>query len=358
MKIEEISNSQGKSLMIMFILGTSLLLGADVGAMESTWISMLLAMAMAIPLAFIYGKLMQTFPGLGFFDILQKAYGKMLGKIFILIYTFYFFHLGAICMRNATEYVQVVSLPKTPQYVTAILIGILAIYAINAGFSVLTTWAKIVLPIIILMIFATFILGIPQFNYSYIKPILYNGWKPIIRSAYSLLTFPFAETVIFMVFLGSINKNNKDNTKIYISSILISGSLFLIASFRNILLLGFPNIHNIYFPSHYATSIINILGFVQRIELFISINLLLTSFIKITICLYASSFGIIKLFNLKKTNNIPLLLCALMILISSFLFRNTMEMIRFIEFYKYYAIPFQFVFPILTLMVGLIRKRA
>ena len=357
MKTEGISNSQGRSLMILFILGTSLLLSGETKAMEDSWISIIIAMVMAIPFAVIYGKLIQFYPSMGLFDILEKIYGKSLGKLFIIIYTFYFIHLGTLCIRNVTEYIQVVSIPETPQYVTAIFIGALAIYIVNAGLSVLTTWAKIVLPTIIITILITFLLAIPQFNYSYIKPVLYNGWKPVISSGYSLLTFPFAETVVFMAFLG-LQNNNKNTTKIYLSSIFVGGILLLIAGIRNILLLGFPNITNIYFPSYYAISLINRPSFLQRIEVLVSTNLLLTGFTKTAICLYASTLGVTKFFNLKKTKNIPAILSILMIIASLFLYKSTMDMFRFLDIYKYYVIPFQFVIPVLTLVVGMIRRKS
>lgn len=356
MKIKHVSHSQSKSLIIIFILGTSLLFSGDSKSMVDTWISILVSMVMFIPLAFIYGKLIELFPGMGLFKILEKVYGKFLGKIFISIYTFYFFHLGSMCIRNITEYIQVVSLPETPQYITAILIGVLSIYIVNAGFSVLTTWAKIVLPIIVIMILTTFIFAIPKFNYSYIKPVLFNGWKPVISSAYSILTFPFAETIIFMVFFSSLN-NKQNTTKVYLIGILIGGSLLLIAGVRNILLLGFPNMSDMYFPSYYATSIINIPGFLQRVELIISTNLLLSGVAKTATCLYASSLGVINLFKLKNMNKTTIIVCFFMIILSLLIYRNTMEMFSFLDIYKYYVIPFQFLIPILTLIVGMIRKK-
>lgn len=356
METKNISSSQGKSLVIMFILGTSVLISGDSKSMADTWISIIIAILMFIPLAFIYGKLIQFFPGMDLFDILEKVYGKVLGKLFIGVYTFYFFHIGAMAVRNITEYVQVVSLPETPQYVTAILIGLLAIYIVNAGLSVLATWTKIVLPIIIIMILTTCIFAIPKFNYSHMKPILFNGWKPVFISGYSLLTFPFAETVVFMVFFSSLN-DNKDATKVYLTSVILGGFILLITAVRNILLLGFPNVNNTYFPSHYATSIIDIPSFIQRIELLVSTALLLTGITKISTCLHASSIGAIKLFNLKKAKKTTAILCPFMIILSFFLYKSTMEMFNFLNVYKYYVIPFQFIIPLLTIIVAVIRKK-
>lgn len=356
MNIEKFSSSQGRPLMIIFILGTSLMLSRGTEAHESEWIAMIIAIVTSIPLVYIYSKLLMLFPGKGLYDILQIVYGKITSKILIFLYTFYFFHLSAICLRDITEYVQVVSLPDTPQYITALFIMILTLYSLNLGFNVIATWSQKVLPFIMLMIIATLVLGISQYNYGQLRPMMYEGIKPVLKSAYTSLTFPFGETVVFMVFFGFLY-NSRDSSKIYIRSILIGGVVLILAAIRNILLLGFPNMGNVYFPSHYATSLINVLGFIQRIEILVSTNLVLSGFIKCAVYLYAACMGIMKLFNLKNINIIALVFCIALIPISLMLYKSTMEMFRFIEIYKYYVIPFQFIFPILTLIVTLLQKK-
>lgn len=356
MKIENTSSSQVISLITMFILGTTIIVGGDPNAMEDIWISILLSIVMAIVVVLVYGRIYKYFPGVGLFDILPKVYGEFLGKAFVLFYTLYFLYLSSLAMRNVTAYVQVVSFPETPQYVTAIFIGLLCVYAIDGGFSVIATWSKMILPVIILMTLSTFILGIPQFNYDYIRPVLYNGWEPVIKGAYTMLIFPFTETVIFMVFYNYIG-DKKNTNKIYISSILMGGLLFLIIIFRNILLLGFPNLSNMYFKSHYATSIIKIDNFVQRMESLVSLNLFLTSFIKIVIPIYASSIGVFKLFHFKNFKIVPPIISTITVILSITLFTSTMDMMKEVEIYKYYIIPFHFIIPFLTLIIGGIKKK-
>lgn len=78
---------------------------------------------------------------------------------------------------------------------------------------------------------------------------------------------------------------------------------------------------------------------------------------KISICLYASSIGIVKLFNLKNSKKVPSILCIITIILSLILFRSTMEMIRLIDIYRLLVIPFQFIIPILTLILATIIKR-
>lgn len=356
MNIEKFPSKHGLSIMIMFILGTSLMLSGGIVAKENKWISLIIASLLSVPLVYVYSKLLIIFPGKGLYEILLLVYGKVIGKVLISLYSFYFLHLSAICLRNITEYVQVANLPDTPQYVTAISIILLTFYSIHLGFNVTATWTEKVLPFIFLIIAITLLFGIPQYNYKYITPIMYDGIKPVLKSAYTSLTFPFGETVVFMVFFGFLY-NAKDSCKIYIKAILISGLILTLVSIRNILLLGFPNLANVYFPSHYATSLINVFGFIQRIEILISINLLLSGFIKCTICLYAACIGISSLFNLKSINIIAIVLSILVIPSSMLIYKSTMEMFVFLDYYKYYAIPFQFGFPILTLIVALIRRK-
>lgn len=357
MNIEKFSGKQGRPLIVMFILGTSLIISGGSDARENEWISMIFAILASLPLVLIYSKLLVLFPGKGLYEILIQVYGNFIGKILVFLYTFYFFHLSAICLRNVTEYVHVVSFPRTPQYITGVFLVALIIYSIAAGFNVLATWAKKVLPFIILVLFMTFILGIPQYNYSHIKPIMYEGLKPVAKSGFSFLTFPFGETVVFMVFLGFLYKE-KESSSIYIKSILVGGFFLLVTGLRNILLLGFPSLGNVYFPSHYSTSLINIPGFIQRIEILVSMNLILSAFIKTTVCLYAAAIGVIKTLNIKNKNiNVTSTIMGISIVpISFFLYKSTMEMVRFIEFYKYYAIPFQIIIPILTLIIALAQK--
>ncbi len=356
MNIEKFSSSQSRPLIIMFILGTSLMLSGGSGAHESEWIAMAIATVTSIPLVYMYSKLLMLFPSYGLYDILQIVYGKIIGNIIIFLYTFYFFHLSAICLRNITEYVQVVSLPETPQYITAIFIMILTLYSLHLGFNVIATWTEKVLPFIILITLATLIFGVSQYNYGHLRPMMYDGIKPVLKSAYTSVTFPFGETVVFMVFFGFLY-NSREISKIYIKSVSIGGLFLILVTIRNILLLGFPNLGHVYFPSHYATSLIDIFGFIQRIEILVSTNLILSGFIKCAVCLYAACIGVMKVFNIKKINIIALVLSIAIIPVSIMIYKSTMEMFRFLEIYKYYAIPFQFLFPIMTLIISTIQKK-
>lgn len=353
---QKFTTSQGKSMMILYILGVTLILLGYSGANADTWLACVISIPMALVLVVIYDRILKLYPNKDIHQILKTIYGKYLGSITSFIFIVFFIILGAFVLRNMSEYIQVVSMENTPQYVTVIFISLVSLYAVNSGMEVLFRWAKFILPIIIIVTLITVLLSIPRFNYSYIKPVLYNGWKPVLISSFNILMFPFGEVIIFLPLLSGL-ENKTDTKKVFIHSIILSGTLILILSIRNILLLGVPNLSLTYFPSFYASSIIKIGNFIQRSEVIVSINLLLAGLSKFCVILLAVSISLNNLFKTKDYRKYSTIVCILMGVMSLFVYKNTMNMFLFLKIYPYFAAPFFIIIPLITLVVGGIRKK-
>lgn len=352
---EQISQSQAYILMVTFILGTSLALSNYSESQQDTWISMLIALILAIPIVMIYGSILNSHPGKDIFQILEYIFGKIIGKIIGALYSFYFFHLGAICIRNMTEFVQITSFPETPQYLTALFIGILAIYILKAGLEVIARVNKFIIPLIIFIISITLVMVVPKANVNNLLPLLENGWSPVLKGSFPKFSFPLGETVVFLAFLNTVNEKNKAN-KIYVKGILLGGIILFAAIIRNILVLGFPSLTSSIFPSYEAVSLIDIGKFIRGVEIIIDINITFAGFIKVSICLLASCIGIARLFNFSDYKWVSAPLALLMMSFSFILYDSTMHMIEWISIYKYYAFPFQVILPILILIFGKLKK--
>lgn len=347
MRKEIISNKQGISMVVTLIVGSTLVVGGASEAKQDAWISILLGMAMALPMILVYARLIKLYPNKNLFEITEEVLGKIVGKIVILLFTWYFFHLGSLVLRNVTEFVQVVSFPETPQFFVAFFIGLLIIYTIKSGIEVLGRLTDFVLPLLIFIFFITILLGTPQMQIERIKPMLYNGWKPILKGAFDLFSFPFTETAIFVVLFSSLDQKRSSPNKIFFYGLLIGGGILIFAVIRNILILGVPSISYLYFPSYSAVSIISIGDFLQRIEVIVSLTLFITCFIKSSICLLAASIGVTKLFNLDDYEKIVTPTTLLMLYLSIILYKNTMEMFEFVKYTTYYKLPFQVILPLI-----------
>lgn len=356
MRKEEITSTQAYILIITFIIGTSLASTGYSVALQDTWISLLLAITYATPMVIIYGSIMNKFPNIDLYQILESVLGKYIGKIIGILYSFYFLHLGAICIRNITEYIQVVSFPETPQFFTGIFIALLAIYILKCGLEVMARVNKFLFPVIIIITTLTFIMAISKAEPTNLLPILHNGWGPVIKGSFSPFVFPFAETVVFMTFFNKINESKK-NIKVYLTGIYIGGLILLNVVFRNILILGFPNLATSNFPSYYAVTLIDIGTYIRGLELIVSVNIIVAGFIKAAVCLLGGSIGICRIFNISDYKWVAAPLGMFILSLSFTLYDSTMHMIEWLEVYKYYAFPFQVIFPLILFIVGMFRKK-
>lgn len=356
MKKEIISTKQGVSIMFLFLIGTTLVTGSANKAKQDAWISILIAIITILPVMFVYSRILQLFPGKNLFDIAQEVFGKVVGKFLILIFTWYFFHLGALVIRNITEFIQIVSFSETPQFFIALFLGLVTIYMVKNGIEVLGRWAEFVLPVVIFSITLVTCLSAPQMNPNYIKPVLYNGFKPAFQGAFSLISYPFAETVIFTVIFSSLEEKNK-TFQVYYLGLIIGGLIILMAALRNLLVLGASAISIHYFTSYYAASLINIGNFIQRIEVIVSIVMILCCVVKLSVCLFATSIGVSKFFNFDDYRTLAAPICLLMMNLSFIVYNNTMEMFEWIDkTVAYYAIPIQVALPLIIWVAAEFKK--
>ena len=113
-----------------------------------------------------------------------------------------------------------------------------------------------------------------------------------------------------------------------------------------------------YFPSYAAVSRIKIGDFLQRIEVFVSLEFIFGIFIKSSICLLVACKGIGKMFNLKDYRSIVIQTGLLMIYFSYTIYDNSMEMEYWaFKVYSYYAFPFQVILPIIIWILAELKVR-
>ncbi len=357
MKKEIIPTKNGIFLVMSLILGTTLTLVGGGEAKQDMWISILMSFFLVIPMLFIYSRILSMFPGKNLYEISEIALGKILGNILNILYISYFFFLGSLVLRNITEFVQIVSFPETPQYFSALCLILLSFYMVKCGIEVFGRWTRLMIPFLLFLILLITVSSFPKLKFENILPVLYDGWKPILHSTFVIFTFPFGETVIFLTLFHTL-EDNKKSFKVFFTGIIVSGALVLIINLRNIFLLGFPNLSDIYFPTYYANTLLSVGNFFQRIEIVSAIGLMLSGLAKFCICLFAVSIGINHLFKHSSYKVFAVPISILMGIFAMAVYQNSMEMIEGIQTYKYIALPFQAVFPPIILFFAWRKKRA
>lgn len=358
MNRETISDTQGIYMMILFIMGSALVLPIGAEAKSDIWIAIILAIVFSYVPLMLYARFISKYPGEDFFDLLQIVFGKYIGSLISLLYIWFALHLGSLVMRNFSEFIVTVGLDQTPRQIPTLVIGILCLYAIKEGIEVIGRFSQFFLPIIVILIFFTILILTPQMEINNILPVLYDGWTPVLKGAFSVFTFPFTETVIFiMVFYCLENENSA--YKIYRRALLFGGIIILISSLSDVLVLGSELFSSLYFPAYTSVSRLNIGNFLQRLEIIVSVTFLIGGFVKVSICLLAASNGIAKVFNLKDYRFIATPIALIMLGLSCILYSSVMEMEEWAaKVWPFYAFIFEIILPVIVFIVAEIRKKA
>jgi spore germination protein KB len=357
MNKEMITAKQGGYLLILFMIGSNLFMGLAPSAKSDAWIAVIVGMVMAVPMIFIYARLLSLFKGRDIFDILNLVFGNVLGRIVALAYIWYPLHLGALVIRNLGEFMNTVAIPETPMLLPMLFIGILSIWVVMAGVELLGRCSKIFFPIVVIIMIITTLLVIPYLNFDHLKPVMYEGIMPVLKSGFEIFSFPLAETVLFIAVFSAL-KTDKSTYRVYFSGLLIFGAIGVLLTLRNILVLGDDIVGGVYFPLYAEVSRISIGEFIQRIEVSVATTFVITAFIKVSVCLYVTCIGLSKCFGLKSYRSIVVQTGLLMVLFAYIIYENIMDMIFFASVYPYYALPFQVILPVLTLVIAEIRLRA
>jgi spore germination protein KB len=354
---ELLTEKEGVALSVMFIIGSTLVAGGATEAGQDAWISIILAMIMALPVLTIYARLLHLFPGKDVFAIIDHVCGPYIGKVLSILFVWYAFHLGALVLRNFSEFLKEVSMTETPGYVIDLPMILLCIWAVKGGIKVLGRWAGLIFTVLLFIILTTEFLSFTRMNLGNLKPFFYKGALPVVDGAFTVFSFPFAETVLLISVFSSLNSSISPY-KMYYLSLLTGGTLIFILVLRNISSLGFPYIATQYFPSYIAVSLINAGQFIQRIEVVVSITFLLSGIVKVSICLYGASVGIARILDFKDYSMITAPVGLLMVNLSTIIYTSMQEMFEWIKIYRYYAIPFQIILPIIIWIGAEIKTRS
>jgi spore germination protein KB len=351
MNKEVISDRQAISLVILFIWGSTLLIGAAGEAKKDRWLAIILGMILASFMALIYCRILNSFKEMDIFDINKLVFGSLVGSFVNILYIAFAITLGALVLNNFTEFISQVGLPDTPKPASILPIVLLTIWGVKCGIETLGRWAEFFVVILFIIITVPTILGVSKMDPHYILPVLQEGIQPVIKGTISAFSFPFAEMVVFLMVFSGL-KNKKSIYKSYFIGLWEAGLAISAIVTRNILIVGPELLSRNFFPSYIALARINVADFVQRIETLNTVAFLIAGFVKVSICLLAASNGLAKLFKLDSYDIIVTPAALTMTAASFKAYESILETINWTrDVYPYYAAIFQVVLPMITYLL-------
>ena len=352
----KITDKEAICIMVLFLLGSSIVIGTGIEAKNDAWIAGIFGLVLFIPFAFVYARVQSIYIGRDLFEISRLMFGKIPGAVSAALYSWYSFHLGALVLRNFSEFVNITILYNTPLIVIILSFSVIIIAAARSGIEVIARVSTYALPLVILILIFMEVISIKQMKFNFINPVFVNGFQKIAMAGFSAFSFPFAESVLFLGVFYSLKSRNS-TYKVLLTGTLISGVILIMMTLLNIFILGIV-VEDFYFPSYSSFSRIRLGSFLQRMEGTISVSYAITCFIKTSICLFVACKGVASIFGLDDYGVIAIQMGLLMAYFAYIVYDNTVEMVNWaLKIYHYYAIPFQIIIPLIIWITAEIRNR-
>ncbi len=242
----------------------------------------------------------------------KLLFGKF-GIIFNIIWGLFALGFAIIILSDLTHFVSSQFLYYTSPIVITIVFMVLTIYALTKGIKTISK-TSLILFFFVAIITLLIVIGlITNIDISNFKPILYNGLTPVIKSVIIVLAYNVFP--IFFLLIIPQNTVHKDNTKLNVIFYLISMLSILSVCFMTISIFGINLSLLFEYPGFHLLRQVNIGEFVDRIEIFLSIEWIISMLIMLIFCLYFFNEVIKKTFKYNKKWHLPLLITEATVLI-------------------------------------------
>lgn len=193
---------QTVALMITTILEIGLLsLPRQVAAYANSdgWIIVIIGGILAFVGSLILSALIKLFPNDTFIEYSQRVMGKGPGFILGIVVIIYFTLATAIVIRTFAEVTNAFMLHRTPREFIIITQMLLTVYLIRHGIEPTARTAELVLPFLIIPVFAMYIIAIPKADFSELLPFFNTPLKDMARGSLNSMFSFFGIEILLML---------------------------------------------------------------------------------------------------------------------------------------------------------------
>ncbi|MEK4905656.1 GerAB/ArcD/ProY family transporter [Niallia sp. FSL M8-0099] len=300
MLTEKLSLTQIFTMIINFLLGSSIVIGIGMEAKRDAWIVVLIGMIVGVIIISFYLYLMSLLPGKNLYEMMEYCFSRKVAITLALVYLSYFIYVSARVIRDFGELITSAILPVTPIEFTILALMLVIGYILYLGIEVLGRTAEIFSPYMFLFIILLFIFlyAGDKINLTNVQPVLSNGIKPIMKAAIpSIIAFPFGELIAFTVIFAHIGEF-KATKKVALISVIVASIILLSSVFIIIATLGENTAMRANFPLLIAARLVSIGEFLERIDVLVVFIMMLGILIKSSVFLYGGLKGMEYIFRI------------------------------------------------------------
>lgn len=280
--------------------------------LQDSWLVVLFGIVVCLPLIWLYRTFMVMFPDRNLLQIFDEVYGPVAGKIFGILYAWFFITLASLNLMDMGDFVKLTLMDETPNSVLVLLCMLVAAWAVKFGIHVVMRYSVLFATVSFIIMAASVLLILNQVNLQHFLPMLEQPPVKYVQGTHIIVTMPFGELVAFLVITPSLRLSRREVTKYLYWGFVLGGITLLGMKLRDIAVLG--NTFQIFtLPPLVVLRLVNMGEAFSRMEILFAVVLIMLLFFKITFLYYVSVVTVAQLMKVKTYRHIILAMGALII---------------------------------------------
>jgi spore germination protein KB len=266
---------------------------------QDAWLSMLVGGVIGLAITYLVVHLSIIHPNQTLVEFSQALLGKWFGRMIVLPYFIAWYTLSAVVLRSFADFIHLIALDRTPVWIIMILmLGLMTYLTYSGGITGIGRFSQIAGPILFLTIFVSFILSLGNVRWHQLLPVYADsGWLNILKGSLSPASF-FGESFMLLVIVSFMHNPQKAPSRSMLG-VGITAFMVLTATIMVLLVFG-PNFSaNLRFPYFLLIRSIDILNFIQNVDLLVIFVWIFGVFVKLSLYLFITSYEIANWFNVK-----------------------------------------------------------
>ncbi|RLQ95551.1 GerAB/ArcD/ProY family transporter [Falsibacillus albus] len=349
------------SMMVLFLLGSTLVAGLGTENEGLAWLIILVTMMIGIAIYYGYTYLSVNHQSLDMSSLLCQGFGKWLGNTINIVYSLYFVYIASRVVKDFTYFISQTLFYNIPYWVISFTLVFLVWYACIKGIETIARSSEVLIFITFGLMFFVIIFSVSssQISYMNLRPYFPNEWYThLLQSIPAKITFPYGELVVFLWVFPYLNKPRSLYSK-GVLAVLLAGGTIIILSEIIIAMLGQKMAAVYTYPLVKAIEMINFFNIIQHVEFLSVIAFLCVGFIKIAIFTFAAAKSTSMMFK-KPMLKQSIHLYSLVIFFLTFMIARNLPEHNFIGLSIvpiYIHIPLQFGIPAILAMTLWVKKK-
>jgi spore germination protein KB len=320
------------------------------------WLAPLFALLPFIALVFVMQALFRNSKEANLSDLILRVFGRFFGRIILSFYLVWLIIVSGSYVRFFAERFLSGLLPNTSMSFFTVSILAAALYVARGGIVQLTRAVEFLFMMFSAIFFILFLLTLPNIDLANLWPVTYYDIQPLIEASYPILGLWSYFTVVFF-FGDEINDKEK------IGRFGFHGSIYLVLTTLMLLIqaigtYGYTVVKRLAFPYFITIKSISLLDTIERIQSLALSFWVIVDLVIIVVFIYINMSVIKSLFSISDKKHMASPVTIFAFIIAYFVGKDRIEMYSFSD---KIGLPLNillfFVFPIILLLVGKIRKK-